>query len=168
MAKEFDTSETNRKLKNLKVGGKTSYTEVVMTLDTNVYATGEVLAATQVVPNVLNENLGTGIIHSVILLDKDDQAGALDIVFLRTDVSIGTENGALNPTDAVADEIIGVIEVSSTDYIDLINSQIVCKTNLGYGFQGDSGQHIYVALISRDSKTYTANGITLKIVVLQD
>jgi len=157
-----------KKNENIKVGGKTGYIEVIATLDTAIYASGDILFDTQVVQGALNESLGTGIIHSVTLLDKDDQAGALDLLFLRTNVSIGTENAALNVSDTFADEIIGVVEIVAGDYVDLANSQIVCKTNLGIGFRGDDMQKIYVAAISRDAKTYTANGITLKITILQD
>ena len=145
-----------------RVGGKTGYSEVTLTIDTNIYASGDVLSDTASVYNALDETEGTGIIHSITLLDKDDQAGALDLVFLRTNVSLGTKNAAINFTDTVADEILGVVEIVAGDYVDLINSQIVTKTNLGIGFQGDatSNNSIFVAAISRDTKTYTASGIT--------
>jgi hypothetical protein len=153
-----------------KVGGKTGYSEISLTLDTNIYASGEILSDTIPVYNALDESEGTGIIHSITLLDKDDQAGALDLVFLRTNVSLGTKNAAMNFSDTIADEILGIVQITTADYVDLINSQIVTKTNLGIGFQGElaANNSIFVAAISRDAKTYTANGITLKITILQD
>lgn len=155
----------------LRVGGKTGYSEVVLTLDTSIYASGDVLSDTAVIHNALDEVEGTGIIHSVTLLDKADQAGALDLVFFRTNVSLGTKNAAVSISDTNADEIVGVVEIAASDYVDLVNSQIVTKSNLGIGFQGDptSGIKLYVAAISRDTKTYaSANDITLKITILQD
>lgn len=161
--------ETNKILKNLKVGGKTDSKEITLSLDTNIYASGDVLADTQEIHHVVTQKGGTGIIHSVILLDKDDQAQDLDLVFLRSNVSIGTENAAVSITDTNADEIIGVIEIAAGDYIDLANSQIVTKTNVGIGFQANvDTQSIYVAAISRGTGTYTASGITIKVVILQD
>ena len=154
----------------IRVGGKTGYSEVTLTLDTNIYASGDVLSDTVPVHNALDEEEGTGIIHSIILLDKDDQGGALDLVFFRTNVSLGTKNAAVSISDTNADEIIEVVEIAASDYVDLVNSQIAIKSNLGVGFQGapSQGNKIYVAAISRDSKTYSANGITLKISILQD
>lgn len=153
-----------------KIGGKTGYNEVTLVIDTAIYASGDVLSSTVAIPDAASENFGTGIIHSVTLLDKDDEAGALDLVFLRTNVSLGTLNAAVSISDTNADEILGVVEIAASDYVDLVNSQIVTKTNLGIGFRTEAtSQAIYVAAISRDTKTYTtASDITLKITILQD
>jgi hypothetical protein len=160
---------TSDQLRDLKVGGRTGYIEIETVVDTSAYVSGDVLFPTTAIPLALDEAFGTGIIHSIILLDKNDQAGALDLLFLRTDVSIGAANAAVNFSDTIADEIVGVVEIVAGDYVDLVNSQIVCKTNLGIGFQGDDMQKLYVAAISRDTKTYSAaNSITLKITILQD
>ena len=107
-------------------------------------------------------------IHSFTLLDKDDQAQALDIVFLRRNVSIGTENAAVSVSDDNAAQILGVVEIATTDYIDLVNSQIVTKTNLGIGFKAEESRDLYIAAISRGTGTYTASGIVIKVTVLQD
>ncbi len=154
----------------IRVGRKTGYSEVILTLDTNAYIAGDVLSDTAIIYDALDEEEGTATIHSVTLLDKDDQAGALDLVFFRTNVSLGTKNDAVSISDTNADEILGVLEITASDYVDLVNSQIVTKTNLGIGIRGDKNQgtKIYVAAISRDTKTYSASGITLKITTLQD
>ena len=157
-----------------EVGGKTYVHEVTLSLDTNIYATGEVLADTQEIANAVRVNAGTGIVQSVIVLDKDDQAGALDIVFLKTNVSLGTENSAVSITDANADEIQGIVKVGAADYVDLVNSQLATKlpgdpNGAGFGVQADTGAtSLFVGAISRDAKTYTASGITLKITILAD
>jgi hypothetical protein len=104
-----------------------------------------------------------------MVLDKDDKGTALDILFLKTDVTIGTENSAVSISDANADEILGVVEIAAADYVDLVNSQIASKPNLSLVVESDSGsQSLYVAAISRAASTYTASGITLKIGILQD
>lgn len=152
-----------------EVGGNSVVSEVTLSLDTVQYASGEVLAATQIITACMRVNGGTGVIHSVVLLDKDDQAGALDLVFLRTNVGIGTENAAVSVADADADEILGIIEIAAADYVDLVNSQLVTKSNVGIVVDADAAaDDLYVAAISRDTKTYTASGITLKIGFLRD
>lgn len=140
--------------------------EVTLTLDTNVYADADVLADTQEIPDAVFER-GNSILRSVRLLDNDDQAGALDIVILRSDTSIGTENSSLAISDANADEILTVIPIAAEDYVDLINSQLVTKneTDEGCGVMlapaDDSTSSLYIAAISRDTKTYTAAGIEI-------
>ena len=151
-----------------EVGAATAVKEITFSLDTGgAYADGDVLAATQEIATAMRVNAGTGIIQSVIILDKDDQGENLDVVFLKTNVSLGTENAVVSITDGDADEIQGVVEVSS--YVDLTNSQIATKTNLGIGVQADSGAtSLFIGLISRGTGTYTASGVTAKITILQD
>jgi hypothetical protein len=152
-----------------EVGSNSAILEVTLSLDTGIYASGDVLAATQVVTGAMRVNAGTAIWQSLILLDKDDQAGALDIVLLQTNVAIGTENAAVSITDASADEILGVVEIAAGDYVDLVGSQIVQKDGIGVVVAAPAAtKDLYVAAISRDAKTYTAAGITLKLGFLRD
>ena len=152
-----------------EVGGNSSVFEVTLSLDTNAYASGDVLADTQAMTACMRVNQGTAVIHSITLLDEDDQAQALDLLFLRTDVTIGTENSAVSVSDANAREIMGVVEVAAADYVDLVGSQIVTKTNVGIVVDAAAGaDDLYVAAISRGTGTYTASGIRLMVGLLRD
>lgn len=152
----------------LLFGSKTAIVDITLSLDTSQYASGDVLAATQEVANAVPIATGTAILQSVFLLDKDDQGQPLDLVFLDVSGSIGTENAAAGPTDAVAATILGVVEIAAADYVDLANSQIAVRTNLGIVVKPASGTSLYIAAISRGTGTYTASGITLKLGFLQD
>ena len=142
--------------------------ELDLTLDTDAYADGDVLAATQEIEDVMGVNGGAGMIQSVLVHDFSDQAQALDLIFLRSNVSIGTENAAVSVSDANALEVVGVVEVSEDDYVDLANSQVAHKENLGIAFQcAADDKSLYVAAVSRGDGTYAADGITIKVGVLQ-
>ncbi len=147
--------------------------EVTLTLDTNAYADGDVLADTQEIANVFSTPGKCVILNSILLLDKDDQAGALDLVFLRNATSLGTENAALNISDANAAEITGVVPFEAADYKDLINSTIAVKgpadTGMGFVLSPNElgGGSLWIGAISRDTKTYSASGILLKIGLLR-
>lgn len=153
----------------LQVGTSSIVKEVTLSLDTNAYADGDVLAATQEITTAMRVNGGTGVLQSLVVLDWDDQGGALDVLILRTTGSIGAENAAAAPADAVADEILAVVEIVAGDYVDLANSQIAVKDSLGVVVDAAAAsQSLFVAAISRDTKTYTAAGITLKLGFLRD
>ena len=62
--------------------------EVTLTLDTGAYADGDVLAQTQTISGVYL-NGGYNILQSIALLDQSDQAGALDLVFFRSNQALG-------------------------------------------------------------------------------
>jgi len=108
------------------------------------------------------------IIHSLELLDKDDQGGALDIVFLRSNVSLGTVNAPVSLSAANAAEVIGIVSITAADYVDLVNSQVVTVGIVGLVIQPTSGTSIFVSMISRDAKTYTASGLVLKVGIAED
>lgn len=144
------------------------FKEVALTMDTAQYGDGDVLAAAQEITGVFQAGRPVEL-RSLALLDKDDQGGALDILFLRTSVAMGAENAALALTDAAADEIMGKVSVGTADYTDLGSSQFVQKTaaagdaGMGLVLLPDGGSSLYIAAISRGTKTYTASGITLKL-----
>ena len=135
---------------------------VTLSLDTSEYVTGDVLADTQAIASAALPN-GVSELTSIVLLDKDDQGVALDLLFLKSNTSIGTENAALSITDAVASEIVGFVVVAGGDYVDLANSKIVTKGDVGILMKPTSGTALYVAAVSRGTATYTAAGIVLQL-----
>lgn len=151
------------------VGGNTSYIDVTLSLDTNVYATGDVMADTQVVTNAMRANDATGILQSIQVLDEDDQGIAFDLVFLSANNALGTENSAVSISDLNARDILGVISVASADFIDIGNSRVATKTSVGMVVKPATGSRsLYVGAISRGSGTYSAAGVKLRLGFLQD
>jgi hypothetical protein len=152
------------------VGTPSGNVDFTLTLDTNVYASGDVLAATQAAADVFRLAGVTATLQSIILNDKDDQGGALDLVFLRSNVSIGTENAAVSITDANADEIIGIVSIETGDWKDLGGCRVatICDSRVGFLLNATSGTSLYLAAISRDAKTYSANGITGHLGLVRD
>jgi len=143
--------------------------EVILSLDTSAYAAGDVLADTQVMTAAFRANGGTMILHNVQVFDLDDQAGALTLVFLRSNTSIGTENGAPSIADGDADEVIATVEVSSSAYVDFVNWQIAEVANIGKLIKAASdADDLYIAALSNDTKTYTAAGIVVRVGLLRN
>ncbi|TXG80760.1 MAG: hypothetical protein E6R13_07615 [Spirochaetes bacterium] len=153
-----------------EVGGMTIVRQVVLSLDTGVgYASGEVLADTQIVSNAFRKTDGTGVLQSIVLIDKDDQGQALDIVILDSSASLGTENSAVSISDSGAETILGIISVVASDWLDLGGVRVANIKNIGLPINAalftDS---LYVGAICRGTPTHTANGITLRLGILLD
>jgi hypothetical protein len=140
--------------------------EVNLSLDTNAYATGDVLAETQSVTVMAAPPAGgmRGEIVGVTILDKDDQGGALDLVFLDAASSLGTENAVTDIDDTEAEDVITTVPVGSGDYTDLGANRVARPSFDPIPFKVAGGA-IFVGAISRDSKTYSAAGLRLKIAV---
>lgn len=144
--------------------------DVTLSLDISAaYASGDVLADTQVVSNALRIINGNGLLNSVVVLDEDNQNQALDLVFLSSNVSIGTENSAVSVTDANARNILGIVRINSYDWISLGGVGVATITGLTLGLQAASGSpDLYLAAITRSTPTHTASGIRLRLNIITD
>lgn len=153
-----------------QVGGHTRLTDFTLSLDTNAYTAGDLLADTQSIAGAFRKDDGTGVLMSLTLLDEDDQAAAAMTVYILTAAtSLGTENAAFAPTDANARLIIGVVSIASGDWVDLVNSRIVHKTNLNIPVQSVAGtDDLALAVVTAGTPTQTAAGITGWVGILCD
>lgn len=144
--------------------------DVTLSLDTNAYASGDLLADTQAVANAVRLNAGYGILHSVMVIDEDDQGAAFDIYFLSANNTLGTENSAPSISDANAREILCVVPVATSDYKDLGGVKIAGFSGLNRIIRGASGStSIYVAVVNGSgTPTYTASGVKLRVGIIQN
>jgi len=155
------------------IGASDIIVEVTLVCTTTPYSDVDVLSDSDEIPLARFTN-GTCALQSIRLLDNDDQAGALDLLILRSDTSIGTVNGAFAPADTVADEILTVVPFSAGDYVDLVNSQMAVKSLGDYGMgvklapSDNTATSLYVAAVSRDTKTYAVSGIELLLGFMRD
>lgn len=149
-----------------KIGNFQTITrKVALALDTSQYAAGDVLSDTVEIA-LADVAPATGRLRIEIVelkvLDKDDQGGLLDVVFLKSNVSLGTKNAAISISAADAAQILGTVEVTS--YKDFVNSQHARPGFDPINAELDS-QRLYVSAVSRDTKTYTAAGLELTVSV---
>jgi len=151
-----------------EVGTNSDVISVTLTLSPTTYADGDVLADTQALTDIMRVNAGTGIPYSVAVIDLDDQAQALDILFLDTNCSIGTEDSAVSIADSCADDILCVVEIASGDYVDLINSQVAMGSPACVVESTAGINELWFAVVSRGTGTYTASGIVCKFGFLRD
>ena len=126
---------------------------ITPTLDTNVYANGDVLFSASVSLGEFGAAFAE--LLSVTVIDKDDQGGALDLWFINGNISLGTANSAPNISDANAVALIGRVPIAAADYYDLGDAKAACIKNVGLLLP----QYCYVSAISRDAKTYSASGL---------
>lgn len=139
--------------------------EVTPVLDTAIYADGDVLFDTVALPDIVPANGGIGILDSIAITDEDDQGVALDLVFLRANVSLGAFNVAPAITDINAREVVAIAKVLAADYSDLGGARVATVGNLRRWMKAvPASRQLFVAGITRGgTPTYTASGLKLKI-----
>ncbi len=144
--------------------------DVTLSLDTSAYAGGDLLADTQLVSaDAFIEPTGGATLASVVVIDEDDNKQPFTLIFLSASTSLGTENSALNITDALARNVIGLVEVTAADYKDLGGASVAdVPLNPKVLRPATGATSLYVAAVLNGSgtPTYTASGMRLKIGLL--
>ena len=153
-----------------RVGTPGELIPVTLTLDTSAYASGDVIADTQPIPNAMRFPGGTGTLISITIIDKDDQGAAFTVFILDQPWSLGAENGAPSIADLQAEAILGWVDFATTDYKDVTASKIGCVKGIGLEVKAaPNSRDLYVAVMnSTGTPTYSANGMIFKFGFLQD
>ncbi|PTX99161.1 hypothetical protein DB345_01950 [Spartobacteria bacterium LR76] len=146
---------------------RTVIVDFVPTLDTSAYAAGDVLFDRTVldIGNYANPGQNAvqkirGRILSVGVLDKDDQGVAMDLYFLKADVSLGTANAAPSITDANAENIVGfVTATASKDLGGCRYGQADCDIRFAI-----TGESLYLAGVTQGAPTHSDSGLKFRIV----
>ena len=153
--------------------GKMDVDVITLTPDTATEecAAGDVIFQADELPNMVSVNAGTCMVHSIGVLDDDDNGQAIDIVFMDTTglLDAGDDGGTIDAADGVIpDAILGVVQITS--YFDGIAWQYGYKTNIGLVLKAPSAStSIYVAAVNRGSTaTWTAAGLRLQVGVIKD
>jgi hypothetical protein len=150
--------------------GLSAVKTVALTVDTAIYADGDVLADLQAVAGFMRADGGRAVIQSVTLLDKSDQAVAMDLFISPSAVSLGTENAAPSISDANAAGLQRICNIGTSDYIDMGGCRIATITGLGLVVEAAAGETtMYIGAVTRGgTPTYGASDLTLLIGLLQD
>lgn len=142
---------------------------IVPTVDTVIYAAGDVLFDTTAIAGAVRVSGASAVLRSLSLIDKDDNAAAqIDLVFLSANVSLGTINAAPSITDANATKILAIVPVAAANFIDVGGAKVATVPGLDVRLTPDTGTTIYVAAIARGTPTQTALGITLNLQLQQE
>jgi hypothetical protein len=130
---------------------------------TTQYGSGDLMGNKIALTNA-NATNPAGLLTFITAQDLTKQDGAFDVVFFDADPSATTftENSALDIADADLTKVIAVVKIIATDYADFNDNSTATKSSLGgIPFNAAAGGTLYACLVSRDTKTYGANELSL-------
>lgn len=151
-----------------KIAGSYKLIDVTFSPDTSALAAGDLAADTQEIANAFDMADQIGVLDSLILFDEDDNGTApnLDIYFLDSSGSLGTENAAPSATDAVARTVLGKVSVVTADWTDLGGAKCATIKNVGLIIKAASGtRSLYAAVVcgATTTPTFTAAGLKARL-----
>ena len=146
---------------------------VTPTLDTSAYADDDVFFNSTEIPNAVIGNGGASKLIGITILNCDDVAHDIDIVFMQNSTNLGTINDAVGSGSAwtnilaKAAGVLGVVKVDwSLSSIDFVNNLVFTTANanpsaksegLPILLQAESdSDSVYMAAVSRGGTPTTA------------
>lgn len=145
--------------------------EVVPTLDTSQYASGDLLFNPAIISQEFWPNSHqVAILQALTIIDLGAESAAFDLVFLRAGTSWGSLNAAAAPSAAIVGTVVGELSIAAADYVSLgSNGSVISMSNIGLTLFGDDNDDraCYVAGISRGTPTYAASDLSIKLGILR-
>jgi hypothetical protein len=131
---------------------------VTPTLDTSIYASGDILFTTTAVSNAVRANDGLAMLNSLVVVDKDDQKPEFALKFWSSNVTYGTFNAAPSISDADAANCLGRINIDG-------GVSTAFKDNIGKLLKAASGTRtIYITgKLTAGTPTHTASGLVIRL-----
>ena len=146
-----------------QVRGYGDVLELTPVMDTSAYTANDVWFDTTAIASALPTSGGACEITSIMILDEDDQtAAAVTLYFFRSNVSLGTFNGAPNISDANARELQGTVAFAAGDFVDVGGAKVGTVRNVGLIYES-TGTSMFVAGTCAGTPTQTASGIKIRI-----
>ena len=146
---------------------------ITPTLDTSAYADNDVFFNSTEIPSAVLGNGGASKLIGITILNEDDVAHDIDLIFMQKSTDLGTINEAVGSnskwTNALAKQagVLGVVTIDwSTSTSDFVNNLIFSTSeanasgkaaNLPMMLQAeDDSNSVYVAAVSRGGTPTTA------------
>lgn len=141
---------------------------ITPTLDTNIYASGDVLFVANKLDSMALNTKGGCKLKSLVVLDKINQKVAIDFLFFNEDPgNVGAFNAVLNLSSAQLAMLVGIVSVGSADYVTLkatVNAIAVVKPDLSMVCK-QSLKDLWVVGVSRATPTFGINDLVIKAIV---
>lgn len=122
-----------------------------LTIATTAYVSGDQLGTIFTFASAVRATGGTGYLTGVILNDKSNIIGAVDLVLFRESVTLAADNAAFAVSDADMDKAIGIISLPSAT--NLVNNRLTCAFDFKLPFDC-VGTSLFLALITRSGHTF--------------
>lgn len=130
----------------------------VPTVDTGIYADGDVLFTDMPLAAVARENGGIVTLTSICLRDMGKQNAEFDIFFFGIEPATGTYtiNVAFTLHDTDSTLFVGHVSFTEDEYADAAASSVATLTNINLQMECITNDDLYVIGVSRDTPTYAS------------
>ena len=156
---------------NNNVGGYSAAIKDTTAVSTSpAYTAGDAVGGKRTITGALRTSGGTGILDSIVLLDRANQKAAMELFIFDSDPSAATitDNSAfVFSTDDL--KVLARIPIAATDYTTINSKALVTLKGLGVVLKGNATSTLYAALVTTGTPTYAATtDVQIIYGILQD
>lgn len=136
------------------------------TMSGATYTTGMLVGTKLILSGATRIAAGQSVLESVVLSDKSNAAGAVNVVFFETNPSSTTftdhSTFSVNNTDLL--NVVGCVQIATTDYVKFNANAVATKNGLGLEFNS-SDTNLYAAIMVGSSSITYASSSDLQLTV---
>ena len=134
---------------------------------TGAHASGDVGGIAFPLAELVRADGAGGIVESVVLVETTTNGAATELWLFDKEITAAVDDAAHSISDGHAEWCVGVVPITS-HYASALNSTSVAR-GVGLAFNCESGRRDLVGLlVTRGTPTYAANGVKLKVTVIQE
>jgi hypothetical protein len=145
---------------------RTKTIEVPLTISETAYSAGDVVGG--LIDLDVHSAGGGGVVRRVILVDEDGKDAVFTLYFFDRPPQTIADDAAFEPDAADVLRLIGTVEIAAADYLDLNNTSVALKGDLGMDYTAVDGR-LYVYLVCTATPNYdNDDALTLRVTVWAD
>lgn len=143
---------------------------VTPTISTSAYTSGDEIGGLMEFTDAFREDVGSGVLESVSILDLAKQSAEIDIVFFDRSITPTADNAAWDISDADMAHYLGFVKIGATDYVSGADYSVACRTGIGLLLKANAlGTSIFATAVVRGGPTYAAiTDLTITLGISQD
>jgi hypothetical protein len=146
-----------------EVGGNTKVVRVTPTVDTGVYANGDVIGGVQTLTSAMRKSGGTGILQSVLVKDNSGtpQNSELDLFIFDTPTLAGTytDQAAFSLHDDDVENLLARIKINGYDYETIGGIGTTEPKLVNAAVEAVGSANLGLVIVSGGTPTYSGSGV---------
>jgi len=137
------------------------------------YSAGDAIGTIITLSDVFINPSGQATLMGISIGDANSQASDIEVLVFDSVPAPGTatitDNTAVSMSTGALALSCGVVSVASTDYKAYTTNSIATVKNIGLPvWSTDGTRDLYIALVSRGTPTYIADGLSISLTFYQD
>jgi len=141
------------------------------TPSTGAYSANDLIGTLMEFDNVIQADMGGGLIHHVLVTDMANQTEALKILLFDTELSTGSnwatgDASALTLDDDDVENCIGIVDVDSASFVSAANNAVASvEVHLPFYI---TGRKLYGLVQAVGTPTYASDDLIVRIGIERD